>query len=80
MSTEKIMSIKEIDEHIEQSEQNVSGINICGTYNTVRPVLVFAKSVLGIVKPKWATVLGVFISTVDAFCTQPSTNTTTSAE
>lgn len=81
MAQEKFMTIQEIDEHIEKSEQlasseNLQAINICGIYATVRPVLVFAKSVLSFVKPKWATVIDTFISTVDVFCKPPVPPTT----
>lgn len=79
MADEKLLSIQEIDAHIEQyskvvATQKLEGealkaFNICATYTVVRPVLVFAKSILGFFKPSWAAVLGTFIAAVDAACT-----------
>jgi hypothetical protein len=41
--------------------------NICGVYQKAKPVLKFAKTVL-FFKPKWAAVIGLFITTLDEIC------------
>ncbi|MEP7108534.1 MAG: hypothetical protein ABI760_11140 [Ferruginibacter sp.] len=64
--SDKIMTIEQIDAHIEKHAQAKS-LDICGTYKTVKPILVFAKSML-FFKPKWKTVLQTLIDVLDKQC------------
>ncbi len=63
---DKIMAIEEIDAHIEKQAQT-RGLDICGTYKTVRPILVFAKGLL-FFKPKWQAILQLLIDALDKQC------------
>lgn len=86
MAEEKVLSVQEIDEHVEKYSKLVAteklegealkAFNLCATYAVVRPILLFAKSILGFFKPNWATVIGTFIAAVDVAC-QPEETTTT---
>ena len=70
---EKIMSIEEIDKHLEKSQQPAtrdiaSTINdVCKTYGEVRPILVFAKGLL-FFKPKWQRVIESLLAVMDKNC------------
>jgi len=43
--------------------------NICKVYTTAKPVLLIAKKIL-FFKPKWQTVIGLLITTMDEICNQ----------
>ncbi len=72
------MRISEIDQHILEHESmpeapvHLTGagfrlFNICKAYKKVRPVIVFAKSLL-FWKPKWVVVINLFIEALDNAC------------
>jgi hypothetical protein len=67
---EEALSIEAIDAHIANqgiTPESLSGLDVCGVYRTVRPVLVFAKTLL-FFKPAWQPILQGFIDAVDKMC------------
>ena len=68
MNTEHIdLSVAEhLDAHEAATAQNLK-LNICDIFSKVRPVLVFAHSIL-FFKPKWQTALTNLINAMDAAC------------
>jgi hypothetical protein len=70
--SDKILSIEEIDAHIAQTApkfqaEGFAGVNLCGIYKTVRPILVFVKGLL-FFKPAWQAILQSLIDALDASC------------
>lgn len=47
--------------------------NICELYKKAKPVLKFAKGVL-FFKPKWASMIGLLITTLDEICNDETNN------
>jgi hypothetical protein len=73
--SDQVMSIETIDAHLAQQAkalgtQTFAGLDLCKTYNTVRPILVFVKALL-FFRPAWQAVLQAFIDTADKMCPNP---------
>lgn len=75
MQDEKVMSVEQIDKHVETTytpkkagaEKDSATFNLCATYAVARPIIIFAKSFL-FFKPKWQDAVGKFVTALDAVC------------
>lgn len=82
----KLMTETEIDKHVfahaeklgikninaPLTQEQLSSINVCALYTTVRPILTAAKSLLGFFKPSWAAIVGTFMGVMDTTCQIPA--------
>lgn len=60
------LGIKNIN--VPLTAEQLKTINVCGIYSTIRPILTAAKSLLGLFKPTWATVITTFMAVMDTTC------------
>lgn len=66
------MTIEEIDAHLSKKgftggKESLVGLNLCAIFKTVRPILVFAKTLL-FFKPAWQAILQSLIDALDQSC------------
>jgi hypothetical protein len=70
-----LMTITQIDEHVKAvsaTPKGPAGLDWCGTYRKIAPILKFVSVLLHFFKPAWAQLLDSEVAIMDAACSGPT--------